>query len=215
MSARESSRSFDKTWAARQAMLVFWQVGYTHATLSRLKESMAGICSPRFYAAFGSKERLFHHALKIYVREELEPCREHLRTQHTDSIGCFFRESVRRFCSESRPRGCLVNVCSQAPGLANTASGRELQEQRNQTYQELLGCLEEVLLSRQLEAVLEPPMLARLLEMFLQAICLKSREGASEDMLLALVDDMLDSLLMYGYASSASRPCALSMASRN
>ena len=43
-------------------MMVFWDKGYEGASLEELQSAMGAISPPSFYAAFGSKERLFFEA---------------------------------------------------------------------------------------------------------------------------------------------------------
>ena len=59
-------RSFDRDEALRQAMDVFWALGYEGATLSDLQVAMGGITAPSLYAAFGSKEELFREVVALY-----------------------------------------------------------------------------------------------------------------------------------------------------
>ena len=56
-------REFDAEIALEAAMQVFWQKGYTGASLTDLIDSM-GINKPSMYRAFGNKEALFVKALK-------------------------------------------------------------------------------------------------------------------------------------------------------
>src|SRR6202043_1716034 len=68
MTQRGRPRSFDRQAALRQAMQVFWALGYEGATLNELQEAMGGIAPTSFYAAFGSKEELFREAVELYSR---------------------------------------------------------------------------------------------------------------------------------------------------
>ena len=59
-------RKFDVDEALDRAVLVFWQLGYERTTLTNLCEAM-NINRPSLYAAFGTKEQLFHRALDRYA----------------------------------------------------------------------------------------------------------------------------------------------------
>ena len=63
-------RSFDRAEALRQAMTVFWRLGYEGTTLEDLQAAMGGISPPSMYAAFGSKENLFREAVELYATTE-------------------------------------------------------------------------------------------------------------------------------------------------
>ena len=58
-------RAFDVNEALDRAMKVFWSKGYEGASLAELTRAMK-INSPSLYAAFGSKEGLFHAVLDRY-----------------------------------------------------------------------------------------------------------------------------------------------------
>src|SRR3984885_2167920 len=58
-------REFDRDVALQQAMLVFWRKGFMASSMNDLCEAM-GIRSPSLYAAFESKENLFHEAVHLY-----------------------------------------------------------------------------------------------------------------------------------------------------
>jgi AcrR family transcriptional regulator len=58
-------RNFDVDEALDRAVLVFWRLGYERTTVTDLCEAM-GINRPSLYAAFGTKEHLFHKALDRY-----------------------------------------------------------------------------------------------------------------------------------------------------
>jgi AcrR family transcriptional regulator len=53
---------FDRGDVVRRAMEVFWRSGYEGASMKLLGEAM-GLAPGSIYAAFGSKEGLFHEAL--------------------------------------------------------------------------------------------------------------------------------------------------------
>lgn len=59
-------RNFDRDEALMLALEVFWAKGYEGTQLVDLTAAM-GINPPSFYAAFGSKMRLFCEAVSLYV----------------------------------------------------------------------------------------------------------------------------------------------------
>jgi AcrR family transcriptional regulator len=59
-------RAFDLDIATDAALHLFWQKGYGGTSLADLTEAM-GINRPSFYAAFGSKEALFHRVIERYI----------------------------------------------------------------------------------------------------------------------------------------------------
>ncbi|WP_339460038.1 TetR/AcrR family transcriptional regulator [Pseudomonas sp. EA_105y_Pfl2_R69] len=198
MIRRGRFRRFDPDWAAHQAMLEFWRYGYAGATLTRLKSAMGGICSPSLYAAFGSKERLFRRALDIYLREELLPSRQLLQDGGLHAVRRFFRQVVLRYTADGKPRGCLVESCLAERELNGTSTERLLAEQRAETLQALLACLDRGLLGGELSTAVDPLRLARLLSLFLPVLSSQAREGAPREELMALVEDLLACVLPPG-----------------
>jgi AcrR family transcriptional regulator len=110
MTQRGRPRSFDRQAALRQAMRVFWALGYEGATLTELQEAMGGIAPPSFYAAFGSKEELFREAVELYSRTLGAPMMKALEEGPTalDSIRALLDAAVESFCKPGLPRGCFL-----------------------------------------------------------------------------------------------------------
>lgn len=110
MTQRGRPRSFDRQAALRQAMQVFWALGYEGATLNELQEAMGGIAPPSFYAAFGSKEELFREAVELYSRTLGAPMMKALEEGPTarDSIHALLFAAVESFCKPGLPRGCFL-----------------------------------------------------------------------------------------------------------
>lgn len=110
MTPRGRPRSFDRQAALRQAMRVFWALGYEGATLNELQAAMGGIAPPSFYAAFGSKEELFREAVELYSRTLGAPMMKALEERPTalDSIRALLDAAVESFCKPGLPRGCFL-----------------------------------------------------------------------------------------------------------
>jgi AcrR family transcriptional regulator len=110
MTTRGRPRSFDRQVALRQAMQVFWALGYEGATLNELQEAMGGIAPPSFYAAFGSKEELFREAVELYSRTLGTPMMRALEEGRTalDSIRALLDAAIESFCKPGLPRGCFL-----------------------------------------------------------------------------------------------------------
>ncbi|HEX6564898.1 MAG TPA: TetR/AcrR family transcriptional regulator [Chthoniobacterales bacterium] len=110
MTQRGRPRTFDRQTALRQAMQVFWALGYEGATLNELQAAMGGIAPPSFYAAFGSKEELFREAVELYSRTLGAPMMKALEEGLTalDSIRALLDAAVESFCKPGLPRGCFL-----------------------------------------------------------------------------------------------------------
>jgi len=119
-------RSFDRQHALLRAMQVFWALGYDGATLADLQEAMGGITAPSFYAAFGSKEKLFREAVELYSRTLGAPMRDALDQHPTAhaSIQALLHAAVESFRKPGAPRGCMLVLAA----INSTPSNKSVQQ---------------------------------------------------------------------------------------
>ena len=119
-------RTFDRDKALRSAVLLFWERGYDGVTLEDLQVAMDGITPPSFYAAFGSKEKLFREVVDLVVSTVGARPVEVLDTQATArrAVEAMLRESVKVFCGADPPRGCLLVLGS----MSCTRAHKDLQD---------------------------------------------------------------------------------------
>jgi len=102
-------RSFDRNDALQCAMEAFWAHGYEGTSLMDLLKAMGGITPPSFYAAFGSKERLFKEAAKLHGDVVGAPVLKALMGGATarDSIEGMLRAAAAAFTQPGKPHGCM------------------------------------------------------------------------------------------------------------
>src|ERR1700691_1626094 len=62
--ARGRPREFDRQRGLEKAMQIFWSLGYDATSMADLRLGL-GITQASLYAAFGSKEQLFHEAVEL------------------------------------------------------------------------------------------------------------------------------------------------------
>jgi len=110
VSKRGRPRAFDRDEALRAAMTVFWEKGYEGASLEELQSAMGAISPPSFYAAFGSKERLFFEVVDRFNSTIGARPIEALEGRPTarESVEAMLREAVDVFCGRGTPHGCPV-----------------------------------------------------------------------------------------------------------
>ncbi|HVU76037.1 MAG TPA: TetR/AcrR family transcriptional regulator [Gaiellaceae bacterium] len=101
-------RKFDIDEALDRAVLVFWELGYERTTLTDLCEAM-NINRPSLYAAFGTKEELFHRALDRYANgpDAYEAEALALPTARA-AAEALLRGAVERQTGVDTPHGCLA-----------------------------------------------------------------------------------------------------------
>src|SRR5262245_44490370 len=107
---RGRPRAFDPDTALAKARDVFWEAGFSAASLDELSEAMA-MNRPSVYAAFGDKEALYLKALADYrdagaagMRAELQPGRS-----LAEGLRAVYRAALAVYCNDAdAPRGCLL-----------------------------------------------------------------------------------------------------------
>lgn len=112
-------RGFDRDQAVIEAMHLFWQHGYQATSLADLKSAIGGgITAPSFYAAFGSKEALFHETVARYMqthgqvaaplwRDDLPP---------REALELSLRATAKMQCESGHPTGCMIALWAMNDG---------------------------------------------------------------------------------------------------
>lgn len=91
-------------------MELFWAKGYEGASLDELLLVMGGINPPSFYAAFGSKERLFYEVVERYAATVGDRPKGALESRPTarEGVEAMLRAAVDLYSDPDTPPGCLV-----------------------------------------------------------------------------------------------------------
>ena len=101
-------RKFDIDEALDRAVLVFWRLGYERTTLTDLCDAMR-INRPSLYAAFGTKEQLFHRALDRYANGPHAYEAKALTLPTAREVAeALLRGAVERQTGVDTPHGCLA-----------------------------------------------------------------------------------------------------------
>lgn len=188
-------RTFDRDEAITQAMHLFWEHGYDATSLSQLKASIGGgITAPSFYAAFGSKQALFHEVVERYlsthgrVTESLFDPALPPRT----AIELTLHRSASMQSEAGHPTGCLV-----ALGLMSACSAeskiisKPLVNARNANRVGLRTCVERGISNGELPKTVIPEVLATAFDSFLLGLSTLARDGVTGATLDAAVDQMM------------------------
>lgn len=186
MSKRGRPRAFDRDEALRAAMKVFWEKGYEGASLDELQSVMGGISPPSFYAAFGSKERLFFEVVDRFNKTIGSRTIEALEGRPTarEGIEAMLREAVDVFCGRDTPPGCPVILGGVHCAPASKAVQDRLRLCRLQVPDAFRKRLERGVAERDLPDIDVTPLVSFYATFYL-GLPMRAHDGASRDELLA------------------------------
>jgi AcrR family transcriptional regulator len=208
-------RSFDRAEALRQAMAVFWRLGYEGTTLEDLQAAMGGISPPSMYAAFGSKENLFREAAELYATTEGgRPMRAlDAHPAARAAIQAMLHEAADVYCTPGRPAGCLVITGAVNCAPASKGVHDHLQQFRQQAPQLIQARLERGVAEGGLPAGLDLAVIASFYTTVLHGLAIRAHDGASREALMATANaamaawDQLTAVATSPHQRQHTAPC--------
>lgn len=180
-------RSFDRDKALLAAMELFWAHGFEGASLSDLTSAM-GINAPSLYAAFGSKEELFHEAVALYGAVEGAPLMRAVEAAPTARAGiaAFLETSALSHTQPGKPRGCLIVLSGLHSADTNPAVAQALIRHRAGNVETLRRILERGIASGELSPQTDSKAVATFYATVQQGMSIQARDGADRSVLLAI-----------------------------
>ncbi len=188
-------RTFDRQKAVMEAMYLFWEHGYEMTSLSQLKANIGGgISTPSFYAAFGSKEKLFNEAVQCYLEtyacvtdslwdDEIPP---------RDAVELALRRSTKMQCESGHPKGCMVSLGTMsAPSLEFTHVAEPLAASRSRTLQGFVRCVERAITMGELSKKTNARSMGIAFNSFLQGVSILARDGVDASELNASITELM------------------------
>jgi AcrR family transcriptional regulator len=168
-------------------MTVFWEKGYEGASLDELLSAMGAISPPSFYAAFGSKERLFFEAVELYAETVGCRPRQALESATTARAGveAMLREAIDIYCEPSTPRGCLMLQGAINCTPANKSVQDQMRTYRIQPPGAIRKRLERGVAEGDVPVGVDLEPLVSLYASIVHGLPVRARDGAPRDELLA------------------------------
>jgi AcrR family transcriptional regulator len=189
MAARGRPRTFDREQALRSAIDVFRARGYDGTTLEELQTAMGGIAPPSFYAAFGSKDRLFREAVELYRATMSERILGALnRPTAREGIEGLLQAATEQFCSGDGPRGCLIILGALNSTRANKGAHDHLYKLRQQGPEMIRQRLQRGVSDGDLPAGAPIAEMTSFYTPLLPGLAVRARDGASRQVLMSAVD---------------------------
>lgn len=187
-------RAFDRDEAILQAMHLFWEYGYESTSLALLKEKIGGgITAPSFYAAFGSKEKLFQEVVERYTttygQVNLSLWDQHLPPR--DAIELALRRSAKMQTEKTHPKGCFIVIAANTCSPEHQHVQSLLAEQRALTRAGFEQCIQRAVDSGELVAQTKVEAFAAVFNGFLQGIMVLARDGLSHQVLHDAITEIM------------------------
>ena len=181
-------RKFEVDEALDQAVLVFWRLGYERTTLTDLCEAM-GINRPSLYAAFGTKEQLFHRALDRYANGPHAYESEALAQPTAHAVAeALLRGAVDRQTGVDTPHGCLAVLGATTHPETDSPVARALIDARAAGEDAVRARLEQAQADGDLPADADPAELAAYLRTVIYGMTVKAATGATRPELERVVE---------------------------
>jgi AcrR family transcriptional regulator len=186
------AREFDETEVIDKALQVFWQQGYEGTSLNDLLDA-TGLTKSSLYAAFGSKEDLFHRIVERYLSKHVEFRQACALAEPTP------RRIVERLlygmadlhAGSRTPPGCLITGAALACSSEAESIRQELVRSRNEFGQVLRGRLEAVTSAGPLPPGMTAADAARLVVVTIQGMAVEAKGGATRNELRRVVQTFL------------------------
>ena len=183
---------FDRAAAIDAAMRLFWSRGYEPTSLADLTAAL-GIAPASLYAAFGSKQQLFHEALERY-REKyggFDPATLAAAPSARALIATLLQGAATAYTADGTPRGCMIIAAAANCSPDSADVERALRDARRTNEAHLAERLERAVQDGELIPGADPRALAKFVATVLQGMSIQARDGADRSALLAVADAAL------------------------
>ncbi|MCW1243464.1 TetR/AcrR family transcriptional regulator, partial [Pseudomonas sp. SAICEU22] len=186
---RGRPRAYDPQTALQQALGVFWNTGYSAASLDSIA-SAAGMNRPSLYAAFGDKHAIYIKALDQYWETAHTAMQDALtdRTLTLEHALTRFYEGQLAiyFSGDGQPRGCFAIGTATTEAVEDPEIRQVLSQRLSQLDADLQARLRVAVDSGELGSDVDLTALAVLASSLLHSISIRARAGKSREELTGL-----------------------------
>ncbi|RON13676.1 TetR/AcrR family transcriptional regulator [Pseudomonas frederiksbergensis] len=187
---RGRPRAYDPQTALAQALGVFWNTGYSGASLDSIA-SAAGMNRPSLYAAFGDKHALYIKALEQYWETASAAMQEALTDASLtleQALTRFYDGQLAiYFSGDGQPRGCFAIGTATTEAVEDPEIRDVLSDRLSRLDADLEARLRKAIDTGELKSNVDPVALAVLASSLLHSISIRARAGKSRAELTGLV----------------------------
>ena len=187
-------RAFDAKAVIGQAREVFWDKGFSAASLDALSAATK-LNRPSLYGAFGDKEDLYLDALEGYRSESLDlladaldpalPLRENLARVYGAALKTYLH-------GETAARGCFLISTATAEAIQHSRVREVLGRSLNDFDDAIKARMQIALERKELAADADPATLAKLASSVMHSLAVRARAGDTPESLEALARSGVD-----------------------
>lgn len=185
---RGRPRAYDPQTALQQALGVFWNTGYSGASLDSIATA-AGMNRPSLYAAFGDKHALYIKALDQYWETAHAAMQAALNdsnlTLEQALTGFYEGQLAIYFSGDGQPRGCFAIGTATTEAVEDPEIRKVLSLRLSQLDADLEARLQKALDTGELKPDTDLAALAMLASSLLHSISIRARAGKSREELTA------------------------------
>jgi AcrR family transcriptional regulator len=185
---RGRPRAYDPQTALQQALGVFWNTGYSGASLDSIATA-AGMNRPSLYAAFGDKHALYIKALDQYWDTAHTAMQAALTDNSlTQALTGFYEGQLAiYFSGDGQPRGCFAIGTATTEAVEDPEIRNVLSARLSQLDADLEARLQTAIEAGELKPDSDLAALAVIASSLLHSISIRARAGKSREELAAIV----------------------------
>ena len=186
---RGRPRAYDPQTALQQALGVFWNTGYSGASLDSIATA-AGMNRPSLYAAFGDKHALYIKALEQYwefAAASMHEALTDLELPLAEALQRFYEGQLSiYFSGDGQPRGCFAIGTATTEAVEDPEIREVLSDRLSRLDADLEVRLQAAKNAGELKGDADPAALAVLASSLLHSISIRARAGKSRTELTEL-----------------------------